>query len=97
MKGCLRLRLYPQSELGNASVESVWPYYRLFFMNKTKRIVIISVLCSLSVVLDIIKEFIPFINLPSGGSINISLIPIMVCSFTIGLKEGMICSILSFL
>lgn len=66
-------------------------------MSKTKRIVVISVLCSLSVVLDIIKEFIPFVNLPSGGSINISLIPIMVCSFSLGLKEGFLCSIISFI
>ena len=66
-------------------------------MTRTRRIVAISVLCCLSVVLDIIKEFIPFINMPGGGSINISLIPIVVCSFTLGLKDGMVCSILSYL
>lgn len=66
-------------------------------MNKTRRIVIISIFCCLSVVLDIIKEFIPFLNLPSGGSINISLIPIFVCGFCFGIKEGLACSFLSFL
>ena len=66
-------------------------------MKKTRKIVIISLLCSISVVLDIVKKFIPFLNLPSGGSINISLIPIMVASFTLGLKEGMVCSFLSYL
>ena len=66
-------------------------------MNKTRRIVIISIFCCLSVVLDIIKEFIPFLNLPSGGSINISLIPVFVCGFMFGVKDGFICSFLSFL
>ena len=66
-------------------------------MKKTRKIVIISLLCSISVALDIVKKFIPFLNLPSGGSINISLIPIMVASFTLGLKEGMVCSFLSYL
>ena len=66
-------------------------------MKKTRKIVIISLLCSISVVLDIIKEFIPFLNLPSGGSINISLIPIMVASFALGVKEGILCSFISYL
>lgn len=66
-------------------------------MTRTRRIVIISVLSCLSVVFDIVKEFIPFINMPGGGSINISLIPVVVCCFTLGTKDGMVCSILSYL
>ena len=66
-------------------------------MTKTKKIVIISLLCSISVALDIFTKFIPFLNLPNGGSVNISLMPIMVVSFILGIKEGILCSFLSYL
>lgn len=58
-------------------------------MNKNKRLVFISIYCALALVLDYIKTFIPFLNMPSGGSINIALIPIVVCSFHLGLFDGM--------
>lgn len=66
-------------------------------MTKTRRIVIISIFSCLSVVLDLIKELIPFINMPSGGSINISLIPIVLICFVLGTKDGIACAVVSFL
>ena len=59
-------------------------------MNKTKKMILISIFVALSLVLDYIKSFIPFLNMPSGGSINIALIPICVCSFYLGIKDGII-------
>lgn len=41
-------------------------------------------------VLDYIKSFIPFLNMPSGGSINIAIIPICICSFHLGSLNGVI-------
>lgn len=61
------------------------------FMKKTKNIVFISIYVALALVLDFIKAFIPFLNMPSGGSINIALIPIVVCSFHLGIKNGITC------
>lgn len=61
---------------------------------KTKNLVMISIYIALCVGLDIVKELIPFINMPSGGSINIALIPLTICSFHLGIKKGMITGLL---
>lgn len=66
-------------------------------MNKTKKLVTISLYAALCIVLDVIKEFIPFLNMPMGGSINIALIPIALCSFKEGYKEGVAVGILWFI
>ena len=58
-------------------------------MKKNQRIVFISIYCALALVLDYIKAFIPFLNMPSGGSINIALIPVALSSFHLGTTEGM--------
>lgn len=64
------------------------PFGGVFLMNKTRRMVLISIYVALALVLDYIKAFIPFLNMPSGGSINIALIPIVVCSFQFGVGDG---------
>lgn len=58
-------------------------------MNKNRKLVLVSIYCALALVLDYIKSFIPFLNMPSGGSINIALIPIVICSFHMGVLYGM--------
>lgn len=65
-------------------------------MKKTKELVLISTYVALSIVLDVFKSFLPFLNMPSGGSINIALIPIVFCSFHLGVKDGMITGLLWF-
>ena len=64
---------------------------------KTKRLVFISIFVALALVLDYIKSFIPFLNMPSGGSINIALIPIVICSFKLDYKAGFIAGFLWWL
>ena len=66
-------------------------------MNKNQRLVFISIYCAIAIVLDYIKSFIPFLNMPSGGSINIALIPIIVCSFHLGCIDAMACGFLWWL
>ena len=66
-------------------------------MKKNQRIVFISIYCALAIVLDYIKSFIPFLNMPSGGSINIALIPIVIASFHMGTSEGVIVGFLWWL
>lgn len=63
-------------------------------MKKNQKIVFISIYCCLAIVLDYIKTFIPFLNMPSGGSINIALIPIVICSFHLGIFCSMICGLI---
>ena len=65
-------------------------------MSKTKELTTISIYVAIAIALDIIKEFIPFLNMPSGGSINIALIPITLCSFHLGIKDGLLVGILWF-
>lgn len=59
-------------------------------MNKTRQIIFISYYVALAIVLDYIKTFIPFLNMPTGGSVNIALIPVVICSFHLGYKSGML-------
>ena len=59
-------------------------------MNKNlKKMIMITIYVALALVLDFVKEMIPFLNMPQGGSINIALIPIVILSFHFGVKEGM--------
>ena len=66
-------------------------------MKKNQRLVFISIYCALALVLDYVKSFIPFLNMPSGGSINIALIPVVVCSFHLGCFDGIMCGLLWWL
>jgi len=59
-------------------------------MKRNQKLVFISIYCALALVLDYIKSFIPFLNMPLGGSINIALIPIVISSFHLGIKDGAI-------
>ena len=63
-------------------------------MKRNQKLVFISIYCALAIVLDFIKSFIPMLNMPSGGSINIALIPIVVCSFHLGIISGIISGLL---
>ena len=41
-------------------------------MNKNlKKMIMITIYVALALVLDFVKEMIPFLNMPQGGSINI--------------------------
>ena len=58
-------------------------------MKKNQKLVFIAVYVALSIALDMIKEMIPFLNMPNGGSINIATIPVVFCSFHLGTAEGL--------
>ena len=67
-------------------------------MNKNiRRMIFIAMYVALSIVLDFIKEGLPFLNMPQGGSINIALIPIVFASFHLGYKDGLITGLLWWL
>ena len=58
--------------------------------SSTRRIVYIAIYVALTLVLDYVKEMLPFLNLPQGGSINIALIPVCLASFHLGVVDGLI-------
>jgi len=60
--------------------------------NKNKKLAFIAIYVALAIVLDYIKTFIPFLNLPSGGSVNIALIPIVLSGYHLGYKNGFLVS-----
>ena len=66
----------------------------VFIMNRTKKLVFVALYVALAIVLDYVKEMLPFLNMPQGGSINIALIPVMVASFHLGAGYGFVTGLL---
>lgn len=59
--------------------------------------VLMALYSALAVVLDIVKEFIPFTSIwANGGSVDISLIPLVFASIHLGWKIGVITGLLQF-
>lgn len=58
--------------------------------NKIKRFVFIALYVALALAIDYIKEMLPFLNMPQGGSINIATIPVVIASFHLGVIDGAI-------
>ena len=42
----------------------------------------------LAIILDYSSKFIPFLQMPNGGSINLSVIPVFIASYHLGWKKG---------
>lgn len=62
-------------------------------LNKTKRVTVSAVMMAISAVLYIVSNFIPFLNLPFGGTITLaSLLPIILISYMYGVKWGLFAS-----
>ena len=64
---------------------------------ETKDLVLIAMYVALAIVLDYIKELLPFLNMPQGGSINIATIPVVIGSFHLGYKKGALIGLLWWL
>ncbi|NLC96555.1 MAG: hypothetical protein GX675_03175 [Erysipelotrichaceae bacterium] len=45
---------------------------------------------ALAIVLDYIGQFIPILQMPNGGSINIAVIPVFIASYHLGFKKGVV-------
>jgi|GEM_PF-776625 len=61
---------------------------------KIKVIVLIGLYTALAVCLDFLKAFLPFLDMPMGGSINIATIPIVIASFHLGIFNSFIVGLL---
>ena len=49
-----------------------------------------SILVSLTVVLDLIFKMIPFMDMPQGGSVSLTMLPLLVIAYRNGTKWGVI-------
>lgn len=61
--------------------------------SKTKRLTVSAVMMAISAVLYAVSNFIPFLNLPFGGTITIaSLLPVILISYMYGVGWGLFAS-----
>ncbi len=60
--------------------------------------VFMAMYAAMAVVLDFVKELIPFTSIwANGGSVDISLIPLVFASIHLGYKVGVLTALLEFL
>ncbi len=60
---------------------------------KTRRLTTTGVMLGLATAIAFVCEFIPFLNLPFGGTITIaSMVPVMILSYMYGIKWGFLSS-----
>lgn len=63
---------------------------------KTRDLVLIAFYVALTVVLDWINTILPIIQMPNGGSLELALIAIILASYHIGWKKGIVVALLSW-
>lgn len=56
--------------------------------NQTRDLIFIALYAALAVVLEYVNQFIPFLQMPQGGSINLSVVPVFIASYHLGWKGG---------
>ena len=61
---------------------------------ETKELVFMAFYACLALVLEYVNQFIPFLQMPQGGSINVAIIPIFIASYQLGVKKGIITALL---
>lgn len=63
----------------------------------TKTIAYLALYVALYIVLKYVGNLIPFLQMPNGGSIELELIAVFICSYHLGWKYGILDALLSFL
>lgn len=93
-------------DLGNSSVGSQYGLrtpskWRCFFMKKTnlsvKDLVTMAFYLALFMIFDAFVNTLPFFQMPQGGSLGISTVVLLIASYHLGFKKGLIVSVLSVL
>lgn len=65
--------------------------------NNLKKMVFVALYAALAIVLDYVKEFIPFTSIwANGGSIDIALIPLVFAAFHLGWQWGVVTALVQF-
>lgn len=63
--------------------------------NKIQNMAYIALYIALYIVLKFVGNFIPFLNMPNGGSIQIELIALFIASYQLGWKQGAFIGVLA--
>ncbi|MCI5723425.1 MAG: energy-coupled thiamine transporter ThiT [Erysipelotrichaceae bacterium] len=61
-----------------------------------QKIAYMAIYMALYVVLKMVGNLIPILQMPNGGSIELELIPLMIASYHLGWKYGALCGLASF-
>lgn len=64
---------------------------------KTRTIAYLALYVALYVVLKFVGNLIPFLQMPNGGSIELELVAVFICSYQMGWKWGVADAVLSWL
>ncbi|MEA5027016.1 MAG: energy-coupled thiamine transporter ThiT [Erysipelotrichaceae bacterium] len=64
---------------------------------KTKKIVFVAMYLALFFVLDYLTQVIPFLQMPQGGSIGLSVVALLLASYHLGYKYGILTGLLSLI
>lgn len=64
---------------------------------KTKGLVYMAFYAALFMVLDYLTNMLPLLKMPNGGSIGVSTIALLVCSYHLGWKKGLLTGLISVL
>lgn len=59
-------------------------------MNRTRRITETAMLIALAFVLELVSKMVPLLQMPQGGSISLAMLPILILSFHLGWKWGIL-------
>lgn len=66
--------------------------------SKVKDLVFMAMYAALFAVLDVFSnQFIPFLQMPNGGSIGVSTVVLLVCSYHLGWKKAVLSGLISVL
>ncbi|MGL5977474.1 MAG: energy-coupled thiamine transporter ThiT [Erysipelotrichaceae bacterium] len=64
---------------------------------KTRDLTYIAAFVALAVVFDLVSKFIPFLQMPNGGSIELSVVAVICASFLLGWKKGVLVAFLAWI
>lgn len=59
--------------------------------------IMIALFVALVVVFDVLSKFVPFLQMPNGGSIDLSVMVMVVASYILGWKKGAVVALLGLL
>ena len=62
---------------------------------KTKDLVLIAMYLALFVVFDYIANVVPILKMPNGGSLGLGVVPLLIASYHLGYKKGILVGALS--
>lgn len=63
--------------------------------NKTRKIVLMAFYIALFMVLDYLTTALPLLKMPQGGSIGLGTVALLMASYHLGWKDGLVVAILS--